>query len=167
MNRILEKYETDEYFFSFLSPELINAEKIQSLLQKVDTDFNPRLSIIHDLSKYAEKIINQADAIYAITKSDFKVCGISVFYLRNRISDYGYWTMLAILNEYRGKGLGRKLSEAMISCCKMEPTKGILSKAWSTNIPSVQLHASLGFEIDGMEKRNNSDDYTVKFKLLF
>ncbi|OPY11922.1 MAG: Acetyltransferase (GNAT) family protein [Syntrophus sp. PtaB.Bin138] len=167
MNKILEQYETKEYFFSFYSPEFLNGEKIVSFLKKVDEDFNPRLTVIHDLSEYAEKIIKRADAIYAINKGDLEVCGMNVFYLRNRDSEYCYGSLLAISPDFRGKGLSKKLTEALISYCKTEPIKGVLCKIWSTNVKSLKMHTSLGFEIYGTEERNSSDDHTLLLKLLF
>ena len=93
---ILDSFRAKTYFFTPHDPDIINIENIERLLRIVDFEFNPKLTNIHKLNEYAQKLIEIADVIYAIKTSDQELCGISVFYLRNRVSEYCHWTCMAV-----------------------------------------------------------------------
>jgi len=164
---ILEAFESEKYFFTEFNSKIMSVKDIEEFLKIVDVEFNPKLSDIHNLFEYAKKVIKLSDAIFVVSKDNNELYGMIVFYLRNRISEYCQWTLLAVIPEQRDEGLAQKLIESMIRLCKVEKVPGILSQTWSKNDVSLKLHFSNGFKVDGKQKRNGSDDYTVKLIYKF
>lgn len=164
---ILEAFGSEKYFFTEYNSKIISAKDIEDFLKIVDDEFDPKLSDMHNLFEYAEKVIKLSDAIFAVSKDSNKLYGMNVFYLRNRISEYCHRPFIAVSRELRGEGLAQKLTESMIRLCKVEKVSGILSQTWAKNDVSLKLHLSNGFEVYGKEKRNGSDDYTIKLIYKF
>lgn len=164
---ILEAFDSEKYFFTEYNSKIMSAKDIEEYLKNFDGEFNPKLSDIHNLFEYAQKVIKLSDAIFAVSKDNNELYGMNVFYLKNRISEYCHRSFIAVSREHRGEGLAQKLTESMIRLCKVEKVSGILSQTWSKNDVSLKLHLSNGFEVYGKEMRNGSDDYTVKLIYKF
>ena len=161
---ILEKFDSEKYFFTQFNPKIMGAEDIESFLKLVDGEFKPKLTSLHNLFDYAEKIIKLSDAVFVVSRNSNTICAINVFYLSNRKDEYCHWSMLAVSPEHRGQRLGKLLTECMIMCCELETVSAVLSQTWSQNTASINLHLSNGFEICGKSQRPGSDDYTLKLR---
>lgn len=64
---------------------------------------------------------------------------------------------MGVLKQYWGYGIGRNLLKASIDWADANGiTKMILSGVLETNEPAIRLYKSLGFEIEGLLKRDRT-----------
>ena len=71
---------------------------------------------------------------------------------------------IAVLPEFRRRGLGRQLLEILLAACRETGTRDTYLEVRVSNEPAIALYRSLGFENDGIRKRyyqDGEDAYTM------
>lgn len=70
---------------------------------------------------------------------------------------------IAVLNEYRRKGIGEELMSAFINECKNRSAEKIFLEVRSRNIAAITLYKKFGFEEISVRKHYYDDDDAVIF----
>ena len=71
---------------------------------------------------------------------------------------------IAVLPEYRRRGLGRQMLEILFAACRETGTRDTYLEVRVSNEPAIALYRSMGFENDGIRKRyyqDGEDAYTM------
>ena len=95
------------------------------------------------------------------------VCGMSVTFFRKN-SYYGRLYSIAVLPDYQGKDLGKKLFEHLLKDVKAKGLKGILLEIRQDNIRHKERYLKLGFKITKILYNYYPDETNgIKLKLDF
>ena len=71
---------------------------------------------------------------------------------------------IAVLPEYRRRGLARQLMEILLAACRETGTRDTYLEVRVSNEPAIALYKSLGFANDGIRKKyyqDGEDAYTM------
>lgn len=124
-----------------------------------------------------EMTLNDVDSVYEIEKSQFIVpwtkdafekeltsnfCAIYFVALVNEkivgygglwhVINEGHITNIAVLDDYKRKGIGTKLLEKIIEVCVDREMIGITLECSTVNEKALNLYKKYGFEIEGERK---------------
>lgn len=94
-------------------------------------------------------LVYREDAVYLVVLCDGKVVGCAGY--TDNVGE-GYVNNVVISEEYRGKGLGRKLMEAVIESGNKRGIHDFTLEVRVSNEPANRLYRSLGFESAGIRK---------------
>ena len=125
---------------------------IYDLLKKNDSQFNPLLSSRLDLKHYSIKL-SKNSTIITYTKLG-KLMGFIAFYNNNHSLDFAYISLICVLQEFQGKGIGTTLLRECISFLKKGGIKAIKLEVDIQNISGLKFYNKFGFDID--EKKHQS-----------
>lgn len=95
-------------------------------------------------------------AKYIIAELDGKVVGYGGIWL---ILDEGHITNIAVGRDYRGKGVGNKVMEALINYCKEKEIRNMTLEVRESNIIAQNLYKKYGFLEYGIRPNYYSDDH--------
>ncbi|MGG7076420.1 ribosomal protein S18-alanine N-acetyltransferase [Clostridium sardiniense] len=107
------------------------------------------------------KEISNKLARYVVCKEDNKVVGFAGAWL---IASEGQITNVAVHPEYRGKGIGKKLMESLISSLKQEDCNAITLEVRESNTVAKNLYKNFGFISEGIRKNfyeDNKEDANI------
>ena len=80
-------------------------------------------------------------------------CGKTVGYVGSySVCGECYITNIAVLPEYRKRGIGEKLLSALIDICINENSAFLTLEVRKSNLPAISLYEKLGFECVGERK---------------
>ena len=129
----------------------LNHDKIFELLLKVDSSFIPEpLSGKCDLKLYSEKLAE--NATHFVIEEDHKLIGMCCCYLNDPKNEKAFISITCIDPIFFGRGLGKKLTLECESFATKKCFKFIEFEVHIKNIPSIEMHKSLGYFIDRQEK---------------
>ena len=106
-------------------------------------------SIPWSKSAFIDEMSNEK-AHYLVMEEDNRVIGYGGFW---KILDEGHFTNLAITPEYRHRGLGKKLIEAMLNYGRTLGIDKVTLEVRETNENALRAYATLGFHIEGKRRR--------------
>lgn len=122
-----------------------NHALIYQLLTKVDSDFEPPLSLNLDLGEYSKKIASKAILFTRFhEKTLIALCAI---YATDKEHLQAYLTLLAVAPEFRGIGLAKKIIAEMEVYVLNNGFKSIRLEVYKTNLGALSMYKSLGYEI--------------------
>ncbi|MCI1931802.1 MAG: ribosomal protein S18-alanine N-acetyltransferase [Clostridia bacterium] len=105
-------------------------------------------------------------AIYFVAKVDGKLAGYAGMW---HVVTEGQITNVAVLPEYRGLGIGRKLMEKIIKTGEERNMIGITLEVKISNTVAQNLYTSLGFKPEGFRKnyyKDTNEDAVIMWKYL-
>ncbi|WP_178088729.1 GNAT family N-acetyltransferase [Plesiomonas shigelloides] len=138
----------------------VNHSLIYQLLIKVDSDFNPPLSLSLDLDEYSKKIASKA--ILFTCFNDKSIIALCAIYATDKKYSQAYLTLLAVDPAFRGVGLAKKLMSEMEAYVLDAGFKYVKLEVYKTNISALSMYRRLGYEI--VEESPNS--YFLKKLIL-
>lgn len=94
-------------------------------------------------------------ATYFVLEEDEKIVGYCGTWI---VIDEAHITNIAVLPEYRGKGLGEKLLKNMIDHCKEKGIETMTLEVRVSNIAAQSLYKKFGFQEGAMRKNYYSDN---------
>ena len=103
-------------------------------------------------------------AIYFVARIDGKIVGYAGMW---HVVTEGQITNVAVLPEYRGLGIGRKLMEKMIKTGEEKEMIGITLEVKISNTVAQNLYTSLGFKPEGFRKnyyKDTNEDAVIMWK---
>ena len=103
---------------------------------------------------YNELFHNQF-AAYFVLKEDEKIIGYCGTWI---VIDEAHITNIAVLPEYRGRGLGEKLLSSMMEYCKGKGIERMTLEVRVSNTPAQSLYKKLGFQEGAIRKNYYSDN---------
>ena len=119
---------------------MVEVTILYEFLKDIDGDFTPHLSCKVNLDEYVAKIQNNAELIVDIDKI---LRGLVVLYCNDVINYKAYISLVGVKQEFRGKGIARKMMESAIKIAKDKGMKII--GIHSNNEVALNLYKSLGF----------------------
>ncbi len=112
-----------------------------------------------------EEIDNPAAYFVVVTDGD-EVLGYGGMHT---VLGESYIDNIAVFPEFRGRGAGRAVTQALIDKAKENDGVFITLEVRASNVPAITLYESLGFEKAGVRKRfyTNPDEDAVIMTLQF
>lgn len=107
-----------------------------------------------------ESIYNELDFCLVLEESGV-ICGYGCLRL---IAGEGEIERIAVLPAYRGRGLGKKLMEAMVAFARNQDVHSVTLEVRSGNEPARNLYKSYGFREEGVRRsyyKNPSEDAVI------
>ena len=94
-------------------------------------------------------------ARYLVAEKERQVVGFAGAWI---VLDEAHITNIAVLKEYRGRGIGRKLTQALLQYCANLGVVYATLEVRKSNAVAQTLYQSLGFEYVGVRKRYYEDN---------
>lgn len=130
----------------------INHSLIYQLLMKVDSDFNPPLSLSLDLDEYSKKIASKA--ILFTRFNDKTLIALCAIYATDNEYLQAYLTLLAVDPAFRGRGVAKKLISEMEAYVLDAGFKYVKLEVYKNNVSALSMYRRFGYEI--VEESHNS-----------
>lgn len=127
--------------------------EILSLLKKVDSSFIPQpLSSKTDLNTYSDKLADHT--IHFSIEENNRLIAMCCCYMNDPKNEKAFISVTCIDPEYFGRGLGKKITYECESYAKKLGFKFIEFEVSIENIPSIEMHKSIGYSIDRQESES-------------
>lgn len=117
--------------------------QIYDFLVKVKNEFPIPLDDKTDIKTTAHKLYT-VGSVFCI-KNGGQIVGLVAGYNNNVEDKLGYVSVLALLNEFRGKGLATMLVESFLEESKSAGMSKVFLLTHSTNISAIKLYKKIGF----------------------
>lgn len=98
-----------------------------------------------NLLEYAEKVINRA--IFFVARKDSNIIGMNIVYMNDSQNRNAYITYIHVKEEYRNRGIGKKLLLAAINQARSNKFTTISLEVRKENINAKNLYSRLNFRI--------------------
>ena len=115
---------------------------------------------------FYDEITKNKMAIYIVAKEDEKIIGYGGMW---HVINEGHITNVAVKKEYRGKGIGNQIINALIDIDKEKEMIGITLEVRTSNDVAQNLYKKNGFIIEGIRKEyydDNKEDAILMWKHL-
>ena len=104
----------------------------------------------HPWSEHSiESEMNSENSVFLMAFEEDKAIG---YVGLSAVLDEGYMGNLAVVDEYRRKGIGRALMKELLRICKDKDFSFVTLEVRESNLPAINLYLSLGFERVGVRK---------------
>ncbi len=137
-------------------------EAILDVLRAVDDEFVPRLTEGENLRVKVTRILNDRRRDWLKAVVDNRVVGVVAVIYDYRRPRLGLIETLAVLPQYRCRGIGRQLVQAAMERLYQSDMDGALITTWETNGTAARMYQELGFKRILRKKVDGS-----YFKLFF
>ena len=138
-------------------------QDILAFLEKANSSFNPKLSDKVDLIVYSKKIYKYANIIFA--KLEDIDIGMVAFYI-NHETKIGFITLIGVLPEYQGRGIGKILLYQTLDCALKNNIDSIELEVSCFNTSAISFYKKNGFLISTSLKHTNNDNSLYMSKKL-
>lgn len=118
-------------------------DKLLRFLKRVDLDFPVPLSAKQDLDALASKLIDKATLCYELDGGE--ITALVAGYTNDPNKDSAYITIVAVLNEARGKGTGKRLVKSFIDKSAEKGFNSVNLYTTKNNERAIKMYKSLGF----------------------
>ena len=134
-----------------LSIHLMNEKDVDEVLNISN------LSLKESWSKESllKEVTNPLAKYFLVKDNNKNILGFAGVWI---IVDEGHITNVAIHPNFREKGLGTYLMNALIKGCKAEKCNSITLEVRESNVPALKLYEKLGFKAAGKRKKYYSDN---------
>ena len=119
----------------------ISKDRVFQLLQKLDEQYIPPIHTLTSLEKYAEKLADKADILFAISGDED--IGLCAMYTNQ--PPYGYITSIGIVIEMQGCGLGSRLLDTALAYMIEKKCTLISLEVYTANSKAIALYRKKGF----------------------
>lgn len=112
------------------------------------------------------EIANNQLAFYIVAKDGETVMGYGGMW---HVVTEGHITNIAVKSEYRQRGIGRMILDALIQIALEREMIGLTLEVRMNNAPAMRLYASRGFKPEGIRKNYYTDtkeDAVIMWKYL-
>ncbi len=103
-------------------------------------------------------------AVYFVAEEDGRIVGYAGMW---HIVNEGHITNVAVSEEFRNRGIGKQLMEALFEECRKREMIGITLEVGVNNLTAQKLYKGLGFEEEGVRKNyyeHNHEDALIMWK---
>ncbi len=105
---------------------------------------------------FKQEIIENDLAIYIVAEIGKQIVGYAGIWL---IMDEGHITNVAVIPEFRRKGIAKALIEVLINICESENIIAETLEVRASNEPAKNLYAQYGFKEAGIRKGYYEDNH--------
>lgn len=123
--------------------EVLNANKKKEFIENCDYVFPIGILKRTNSSEIITKIIN--NAIFLGAYENHQICGYCAFYANDFATKTAYVTMIGVLPEFQGKGVGSKLIDNCIEKCKLLNMEKIRLEVLNSNEKAITFYKIKGF----------------------
>lgn len=120
-----------------------NTMLLKSFLSQINNDFPIPLNQKINIDDYLNKIFTNGEVIVAIENNE--IVGLLTGYLNDLLNRKGYISILGIINEKSGLGLGTALLQKYISYAKEKNMEKIILNTDSSNTGAIKFYEKNGF----------------------
>lgn len=118
-------------------------QKIEAFLIKVDKSFPVPLSNKQNLKDFAIKLNEKATI--CIKEENGEILSMVAGYTESLENNIAYISVVATLENARGKGYAKALVKDFINICKKKRIKAVHLYTVATNLSAVKMYKSIGF----------------------
>ena len=156
----------------------IKAEDIDAVADyyqfEVDNGFSsiPEQTDFEGMVKYRQKQIQENKLQVVRAQEKEKTIGTSVVILESgtmgkEIKENEAWAAGTVIDKSRrGQGIGEKLSDEQDRIAREAGKEAILTTITKDNLASMRLRLKVGYELDGINKREDETNYLYKKDLV-
>jgi len=169
----LEKLENrDKITVSQVNPEDI--KEVTDYYQfEVDQDFSsiPEQSTLEKMGNFRQKQMKDNKLRVAKAAYDGQTVGTSVVVLESgtmgkKIKEDEAWAAGTVIDkDKRGQGIGEKLSAEQDEIARAAGKKYLVTTIVNDNFPSMRLRLKVGYELKGLDRRENETGYLYRKNL--
>lgn len=139
---------------------------LEQLVKVEQSCFNPNKYHLSSKANF-HHMLTKGNTEILICQINKQICGMSVIFYRNT-SSYGRLYSIAVLPEYQGKDIGKKLFQKTIESIKKRKLKGMLLEIRTDNIKHKERYLKLGFkEMKKLKNYYPDNTEAIKLKLEF
>ena len=131
-----------------------DADRLLSLLESCDGEFDPPLSARVDLSEYVQKLLRSA--IVIVARIHGEIAGFAAFYANDPSHKISFLSLILIDQQFRRYGLGRTLMEQWIKHCRQQRFRELHLEANAADTRLVEWYGQQGFKTVGHYARQGS-----------
>ncbi len=117
---------------------------VKEILLKTDNDFIPAISEKVKIEELVIKYIQKAHLLLAFVNN--RPAGMVAFYV-NRSPENSYLSLICVVSEFRGRGIGRELEVRCIEECRVQESKGIAVNMRKSNTNLYNSRLELGWQV--------------------
>ncbi len=121
----------------------MDIKKIYDFLIAIDDSLPVKLSDRVDVSQFANKIVEKAN-VFVETEND-KIIGLVAGYINDTKTKIAYISMVGVLDEYRGRGISRRLLKEFIDEAEKKEFSEIHLDVEKNNQVALRVYTQLGF----------------------
>jgi ribosomal protein S18 acetylase RimI-like enzyme len=121
----------------------LTVEDVYLFLTKCDKQFSPLLSARVNLKEYSEKLILNSTIIHV--KSNGELIGLIAFYMNNNSQGYAFISLICVLNEFGGNGIGSILMKECVALIMKGNFKSIKLEVDTQNQEAITFYQNFGF----------------------
>lgn len=127
-----------------------------------------RLSFSTPWSKgaFLSELLENDRAHYLVARMDGRAVGYVGIWL---VADEGHITNVAVHPDYRSRGVGRRLMEAITDLARRRGARRLTLEVRKSNLRAQRLYESLGFRSVGVRRgyyRDNNEDAIIMWRDL-
>ena len=142
----------------------INKIYVEGAVEEIKFQFSKRTKkdILKEMKKYEKerisgmkKGIKSKNEYWLIVLEKNEMIGFGQAVINKKDKTKAEIEKVYVLKQFRGKGVGLKITKELIKWLKKKKVKEIINKIFFENKPSMKMHERLGFKIVGvgMHKR--------------
>ena len=129
-----------------------------TILKNIDKMFPIALSYRISLESLAEKTICNGNVLCCYIDGDF--AGQIAFYCNDLETKEGYFSTLAVLPQFQGRGIAKALLKEAVEECRKSGMKTVRLYTHSNNATAIKMYNSFGFK-----EKTSDRDGDIKFIL--
>lgn len=99
--------------------------------------------------KSLEEVLDNPRAFYVTAREEGNIIGYCGAYV---VLDEADINQVAVVQSYRGQGVGRKMMHALLERLKQTGVKAVTLEVRAGNQPAIALYEALGFQTEGIRK---------------
>lgn len=146
-------------------PSLFPKQDIVKVLQEVNAFYRPTLetrilnkSNLNSFEEYLDKVLTHGHVF--IAQENAEIAGLVIFYANDTVKSKGFIPLVAIRENFQGRGLGKLLMTETLKTIKKNGMQKVLINTWSQNVRAISLYKNLGF----VPVLENTDE--IKMKII-
>jgi|SRR3989344_2041360 len=125
------------------SPDEVSLADVNTLILQIRRRPEESLGTEEELAA----VTRNPDTVFVAAKDGQKVVGMGLVFLAQKFGGrVGFVESIVVLDSYRGRGLGRKIMELLISESKKASAKGLDLTSHPERVAANALYEKLGFE---------------------
>ena len=115
---------------------------------------------------FFEEINYNEKAVYIVLETEGRIAGYAGIW---KILDEGHITNVAVHPDFRRRGFGRRIVQALIDSVEADGVTSETLEVRRSNAPAIALYSSFGFETEGVRKgyySNNGEDAFIMWRRI-
>lgn len=129
----------------------LNVNTVKEFLYKVDKSFPVSLSQSINLDEYAKKLCQKSTM--CVQFENDKIVSLVAGYTKNLTDNMAFISLVATLDEAKGKGCAQKLLNEFIGICQRKNIPAVHLYVYTGNTPAEKLYKKTGFVKSDVQDR--------------